>query len=231
MRKNYVFLCDGNDAGVQEVVRAAGFYSVGFINEFSWGITGRHKIGAPGYELPVEEQQRRRNMIEFAIGPIVTGHIMNHQRLALDEFITVVQDGYIRLDAFTDSPQISVLSKDDQLWLEDMEFYLGEALRGIEGACKMADTVVYDGDGCERPLMEYKELEFCLADSLGICIKDKVQKFADAINEWAQARIDEIEYTCELNDDEHGRIYLAHEKLELAQKYINSWERGQEKYM
>jgi hypothetical protein len=170
MSKRYWFVERRNN-GVEDVVYAAGFHASSFCDEvLKWFKYSEFKDGR-WIERSKEDQQKRLNMVESVIGSKTVDLLLHCRDYKIEHMWTIVGIVFERLNRYINSEEFgdeSELEKE----LEDLCFYCGEILRGIESAFQLVETV----DADEECIKEY------LTDSIGCVFKDREDRESEKLS-------------------------------------------------
>lgn len=174
MGKKYWFVERCNN-GVEDVVFASGFYVAGYCDEvMKWFKCKEYKDGR-WIEFNDEEQLMRLKVAELVVGSKTVDLLLHCRDYKIEHMWTIVGIVFERLTRYINSEEFGELSLDEEL--EDLCFYCGEILRGIESAFKLAETVGVDEECIKEYLTEavgcvYKDEEDIENEKLSVCISD-----------------------------------------------------------
>jgi len=171
-----------NNDGVQDVVYTAGYYAAGFYVEvMKWFKYSEFK-DRKWIDLDDEEQLKRLKMVESVVGSKTVDLLLHCRDYKIEHMWEIVGIVFERLTCYINSPQYENASELD--WeLEDLCFYCGEILRGIESVFKLV----------ERDNFNEEEVIEWLTNAIGCVFKDEEDKEKEKLGECIADYLDGVE--------------------------------------
>jgi len=176
MSKKYWFVEECNN-GAQDVVLTLGFYAANFYDEIKRWFKYEEYKDRRWIECDSEEQLKRLKIVESVVGSKTVDLLLHCRDYKVEHMWNIVGIVFERLNRYINSEEFGELELDKEL--EDLCFYCGEILRGIESAFKLVETMganeecikeyLTEAIGCvfkDEEDIEYEKLSACILDYL-----------------------------------------------------------------